>query len=359
VSGEKTEKPTEQRRKKARREGTIARTPDLGSWANVLVASVVVPMVVKNVMHEGEHTYRGAVALIANPDPDRASALLKSALLGGAMAVAPLAVGLFVVALAANAAQGGLRPATKMFKPDFSRLSPFKGLKRMVGGHAVWEGAKALLKTIVLGLVMYLSLRNLVPALLHATSMPVQTLLAMIGDAIVSVLRAAALAGLGLALADYAMARRRTNKQLRMTKQEVKDEHKRSEGDPHVKGQIRARQFEMARMRMMADVSKADVVLVNPTHVAVALRYEPSRGAPRVVAKGAGAIATKIREKATEHRIPMVQDVPLARALYQGCELGNEIPPEFYGAVARVLAFIMMLKSKGSAAGTHRSVVAA
>jgi flagellar biosynthetic protein FlhB len=354
VSGEKTEKPTEQRKKKARQEGTVARTPDLGSWSAVLVASVAVPMVAKNVMRHSEETYAKAVALVANPDPNQAAALFKSALTGGATAVAPLVVGLFVVAILAAAAQGGLRPATKLFKPDFKRLNPFTGLKRLLGPRAWWEGAKTLLKVLVLSLVMYLSLRDLVPALLAATSMPVQALLATIGDAVLGILRATALAGLVLAVGDYAMVRRRTNKQLRMSKQEVKEEHKRTEGDPHVKGQIRAKQFEMARMRMMADVAKADVVLLNPTHVAVALRYDPARGAPRVVAKGAGLVAAKIREKATEHRIPMVQDVPLARALYKGCDIGQEIPPEFYGAVARVLAFIMMLKSKGSAAGTHR-----
>jgi flagellar biosynthetic protein FlhB len=111
----------------------------------------------------------------------------------------------------------------------------------------------------------------------------------------------------------------------------------------------------MSRNRQMADVPTADVVMVNPTHVAVALRYDPAKGAPRVVAKGSGAIATKIRALATENRIPMVQDVPLARALHGGCEVGQEIPAEFYGAVARVLAFVMSLKARGSAAGVHRN----
>jgi flagellar biosynthetic protein FlhB len=155
--------------------------------------------------------------------------------------------------------------------------------------------------------------------------------------------------------ADYFVVRRRTNKQLRMTKEEVKQENKNTEGDPLVKAQIRSRQMAMARNRQMADVPTADVVLVNPTHVAVALRYEPTKGAPRVVAKGQGPVATKIRELAAEHRVPMVQDVPLARALHGGCEVGAEIPAEFYGAVAKVLAFVMSLKARGSAAGLHRS----
>jgi flagellar biosynthesis protein FlhB len=166
-------------------------------------------------------------------------------------------------------------------------------------------------------------------------------------------------AGIVMAAADYFVVRRRTNKQLRMTKQEVKQENKNTEGDPHVKGQIRARQMALARNRQMTDVPTADVVLVNPTHVAVALRYDPEKGAPRVVAKGQGAVAQKIRELATEHRIPMVQDVALARALEKSVEVGMEIPADFYGAVAKVLAFVMSLKSRGSAAGLHRNPNAA
>ncbi len=138
-----------------------------------------------------------------------------------------------------------------------------------------------------------------------------------------------------------------------MTKQEVKDEFKNAEGDPHIKGQRRARALAMARNRMLADIRHADVVVVNPTHVAVALRYEPKRGAPRVVAKGGDHLAAKIRELADKHRVPMVRDVALARTLYQSVEIGQEIPPELYKAVATVLAFIMTLRKRGSVMGTH------
>jgi flagellar biosynthesis protein FlhB len=162
-----------------------------------------------------------------------------------------------------------------------------------------------------------------------------------------------------MAAADYAVVKRRTNKKLRMSKQEIKDEFKLSEGDPHIRAAIRARQIQLSRNRMMAELATADVVVVNPTHVAVGLRYDPAKGAPRVVAKGAGAVAAKIREVATEKRIPMVSDVPLARALYKACELGQEIPPDLYQAVARVLAFVLTLKRRGSAAGLHRSTVLA
>jgi flagellar biosynthetic protein FlhB len=175
-----------------------------------------------------------------------------------------------------------------------------------------------------------------------------------VAKATIDVIRIACIAGLVVAVADYLYIQRRNNKQLKMSKQDIKDEHKQSEGDPQLKGAIRSRQIAMSRNRMMADVATADVVLVNPTHVAVALRYDQAKGAPRVVAKGAGTIAAKIRELADTNRVPMVEDVPLARTLYQACEVNQEIPPELYTAVATVLAFVMALKAKGSAAGRHK-----
>jgi flagellar biosynthetic protein FlhB len=233
------------------------------------------------------------------------------------------------------------------------------GLKKMLGTQSLWEGSKALIKTTVLGAVLYFSVKDLVPVLMTAGQLPLGALLSIVQDAVMTLIRYASAAGIVMAAADYFVVKKRSMKQIKMSKEDIKQEHKQSEGDPHVKGQIRQRQMAMARNRQMADVPKADVVLVNPTHVAVALRYDPAKGAPRVLAKGQGAIATKIRDLATEHRIPMVQDVPLARALHGSCEIGQEIPAEFYGAVAKVLAFVMSLKAKGSAAGVHRNPNAA
>jgi flagellar biosynthetic protein FlhB len=353
MSGEKTEKPTAQKKKKGRKEGQVARTPDLGAWAGMLAASMILPLTVGIASDRAQALLRRVPDVIKNPDPELAKAALGDGLLAVAFAVAPLALGMLAIGIAAAAGQGGLHFATKLMMPKFSRLNPLQGIKRIMGPHALWEAAKALVKTAVLGAVVYSSIKGLIPVLMMSGSMPLSVLLGMVGHAVVSLMRAASVAGLVMAGADYFVARRRTNKQLKMTKQEVKEEHKRSEGDPHVKGQIRSRQMAMSRNRMMSDLSNADVVVVNPTHVAVALRYDPAKGAPRVVAKGAGAIAAKIREKANENRIPMVQDVPLARALHKSCDIGAEVPAEFFGAVARVLAFVMGLKAKGSAAGMH------
>jgi flagellar biosynthetic protein FlhB len=357
MAGEKTEQPTEQRKRKARREGTRARTPDLGAWGGVLLASLLIPAMARETVSRTHALFARGTQSFTDPDPDKALELLKAGVRDMVVIAGPITVSLFVFVILAAAAQGGLRPATKLFKPDFKRLNPFTGLKKTFGGQALWEAVKSVFKVAVLGLVVYNTMRTLVPALLSATAVPLQTIIGMVASTVLQVIQIAAVTGLVLSAADYAVSKRRVNKQLKMSKEDVKDEQKKSEGDPHVKGQIRARQHAMARGRMMADVPTADVVVVNPTHVAVALRYEPARGAPRVVAKGVGLVAAKIRDVATEHRVPLVQDVALARALYASCEVGDEIPAELFGAVARVLAFIMLLRSKGSAAGLHTNVL--
>jgi flagellar biosynthesis protein FlhB len=355
VSGEKTEKPTAQRLKKARREGQIGRSQDVGAWSGMLVASVLLPMALGNAVGKARELISEVPRVIAHPEPATALGMMKTALAAAATSVAPLVLTIMLVGVAAAGAQGGIRVATKLFVPKFSRLNPLPGFKKMFGPQALWEAAKALVKTAVLGGVLYMTVKNLVPVLMTSGQLSLGALLATVKDSVLALIRSASVAGVVMAAVDYGVVKRRTMKSLKMSKEDVKQEHKNSEGDPHVKAQIRSRQMAMARNRQMADVPKADVVMVNPTHVAVALRYDPAKGAPRVLAKGSGAVATKIRELATEHRVPMVQDVPLARALHASCEIGQEIPPQFYAAVAKVLAFVMSLKAKGSAAGVHRN----
>jgi flagellar biosynthetic protein FlhB len=355
VSGEKTEQPTPQKLKKAKQEGQIGRSQDIGAWFGMLAASIVLPRTLSATMDHSQELMAKIPDVIADPDPQAAMDILKEGMWSAAWAVLPLALTMMAVGIAAAGAQGGIRVASKLFIPKFKRLNPLPGIKKMFGPQSLWEGTKALVKTGVLAGVLYLTMKDIVPLLLTAGRLQLGQLLAVINDATLSLIRAASVAGIVMAAADYFVVRRRTNKQLRMSKEEVKQEHKNAEGDPHVKGQIRARQMAMARNRQLADVPTADVVLVNPTHVAVALRYDPEKGAPRVIAKGQGAIAQKIRDLAGEHRIPMVQDVPLARALEKSVEVGMEIPADFFGAVAKVLAFVMSLKAKGSAAGVHRN----
>lgn len=354
MSGEKTEKPTSQKKKQARKEGQIARTPDLGAWVGMLVASVLLPMVIRSMMSRSADLLIKAIDITHNPDPHRCLALMHDVLFAIGLAVAPLAFGMLIAGVACASAQGGMNFATKLLQPKFSRLNPLSGLKKVIGPHALWEAVKTIVKSSVLGAVLYWSVKDLIPTLMGGGQLPTEVIIKHVVDTALRLIRAAAAAGLVMAAADYAVSKRRTDKQMRMSKQDIKEEHKRSEGDPHIKGQIRGRQMAMARNRMMSDVPKADVIVVNPTHVAVALRYDPLKGAPRVVAKGSGTIAQKIREVGATNRVPLIQDVGLAQTLYKACQIGQEIPPDLYAAVATVLAFVMSLKAKGSAAGTHR-----
>lgn len=358
--GEKTEKATPKRRKDARRKGQIGNTPEVGAWLGLLAASFVVPHVVRSLMSTATLCVVQIGVVIRNPDAGVASSAARQAFTSAFKDALPLALVVALIAVLAVAGQGGLYFSPSLLKPKFSRLNPLSGFKRMFGRHGLWTLTKSLLKTAALAAVVYLSIRRLIPTVMGSGSLSVAQLLDIAAGTVLGVLRYAAVAGLVMAFADFAVVRRRNDKQLKMSKQELKEEFKSSEGDPHVRGQRRARALAMSRNRMMADIPTADVVVVNPTHVAVALRYDPARGAPRVVAKGADHLAARIRRVAEEHRVPMVSDVPLARTLYSSCELGQEIPADLYRAVATVLAFIMALKKRGSVAGTHtvRTLVA-
>jgi flagellar biosynthetic protein FlhB len=266
----------------------------------------------------------------------------------------PTALAMMVVGTAAAAAQGGVSFATKSMKPTLKKLNPFPGIKRMFGTQGIWEAAKALIKTAALGTVVIITSDRAQALVASAGSLPLSTVAATFTDSAILMFRVVAVTGLIIAIADYVVVRVKTMKKLKMSQYEIKQEHKQSEGDPHMKAHRRATQMSMSRNRMMSDAADADVLLVNPTHVAVALKYEAAKGAPRVVAKGAGEVATRLRAIAAENRVPMVQDIPLARALHASCELGQEVPPQLFTAVARVLAFVMHLGARGVKGGFHR-----
>jgi flagellar biosynthetic protein FlhB len=353
-SGERTEKASARRIRKARSDGAISHSREVGSWASLLISTFVIPGVLKSLMATSESTMTGIAGIIRDPGTAPAMALARSGILRGAQSVMPLAVLIMVTSVASSAMQGGVHVAPKLWMPKFSRLNPIQGIKRSFGPHGLWELAKSMGKIGVIGAVAYSVLRGLIPTLASSGSMPLQVILIATTTAALQLLRFASAAGILLSATDVIVVRRRNNKQLKMTKQEVKEEHKSNEGDPRLKGAIRSKALEMSRNRMMADIPQADVVVVNPTHVAVALKYEPAKGAPRVVAKGADHVATRIRELAIEARVPMVADIALARTIYATCDIGQEIPPQLYQGVATVLAFVMRLKRRGSAAGLHR-----
>jgi flagellar biosynthetic protein FlhB len=350
---EKTEKPTPKKVKENRKEGKVPRTQELGAWGSLLVVALLLGWVVGHGFDALRELLLRALALIDDPDPAKVLAMLREGTVTGLLISLALGAGVMLVSVLAGASQGGIHLATKSLKPKWSKLNPIQGAKRIFGMQALWEGAKTLLKSAVVLFLVWRAVQSLLPLL--GGLVPFDVALEIAAGTATGLLRDVAVAGLLAAAADYGFQRRKMGKQTRMTKKEIRDEHKMTEGDPLVKSAIRSRQLAAARNRMMADVPQADVVLVNPVHVAVALRYESSRGTPRVVAKGAGAVAARIRAVADESRVPMVEDIPLARALHASCEVGQEIPPELYHAVAQVLAFVLSRKAKGVAAGRHRS----
>lgn len=352
--GERTEKATPKKRKKARSDGSVGNTPELGAWLGMLVATFVIPHVAGALMDLGTTAVVQIGTVIRHPTTAAAVTIGKQAFRSAASAVLPMAVLIGAIGVMSVASQGGIWLAPKLLKPTFKRLNPLSGLKRMFGAHAAWNLAKSLLKSVALGVVVWMSVRSLVPTVMGSGSLPLSSLVTIAVSSTLGMLRYAAAAGVVMALADYAVVKRRNDKSLKMSKHEIKEEMKSSEGDPRLKGQVRSRQMAMRRNRMMADVPTADVVVVNPTHVAVALKYDPAKGAPRVVAKGSGEVAAKLRERAAAARVPMVQDIPLARALHASCELGQEVPAQLFTAVARVLAFVMHLGARGVRGGFHR-----
>jgi flagellar biosynthetic protein FlhB len=357
--GEKTEDPTPQRLKKARKEGQIPRTQELGTWAGAAVASFLLPILVGDAFDEVGRMFVQVGVVVEQPEVEAVTALLGQALATFVTVALPMAVALMVVGVAASAAQGGVTVTGKPMKPTLNKLNPFPGMKRMFGGHGLWEATKAVIKTAALGTVVVVTSDRAQQLVSSAGALPLSAVTTTFTDSAVLMFRVVAVTGLAIAIADYVVVRRQTMKKLKMSKYEIQQEHKNSEGDPHVKAQRRATQMAMSRNRMMAEVADADVLLVNPTHVAVALKYEADRGAPRVVAKGADEVAAKLRERAAEARVPMVQDVPLARALHASCEIGQEVPAQLFTAVARVLAFVMQLSSRGVRGGFHRPGFAA
>ncbi len=348
---DKTEDPTPKKKREARKEGRVPKSPELTTWAAVLVVSYVLPLALRNAGTGVTGLFDQMGEVIAQPSSNAAMGMFAPAGRARVGGVFPLALTMLVLGVVGNIAQSGLVLSTKRAKPSFEKLNPLKGLKRLFSVESAWNTAKVLWKTVILASAASIPLRAAIERLSSAEQPPLATLIASVGGDAIAMIRMVAYAGLLLGAADYAVARRRISKGLKMTKQEVKDEHRQSDGDPHVKGQIRARQREMSRNRMLAAVADASVVIVNPTHVAVALKYEPNGGAPRLVAKGKGEIASRIRAQAEQHRVPMVRDIPLARALHDTCPLDHPVPAELYAAVAKVLAFVLTVGQRAAAMG--------
>ncbi len=349
---QKTEKPTAKRKREAREKGQVAKTPDLVTWVSVLTTTVLLQASVQQGIRTLPRLLAKMATIIAAPSQERAMSFAGEALIVGALVAAPIVLGLLLVSIVVNLGQVGLKPAWKKLKPDFKHLSLMKGLKRIVSPQAWWELTKALVKVVLLGLIAFPTVSHLMVTLARP-GVTTTTVVTLTTGTAMTLMRNIAGIGLVIAAVDYIVAKRRINKDLMMTKQEIQDEYKQQEGDPKVRQAIRSRQQAVGRNRMLRMVGQADVVVVNPTHFAVALRYDAVKGAPEVLAKGADHLALRIRLEATKAGVPIVHEPTTARALYKVCEVGQLIPIEMYEAVAHLLAFIFSLRALGRAEGYH------
>ena len=346
---DKTEKPTPRRKQKARSEGSVAQSKEINSGVLLLASTVGILL-----FGAGMATGLGDVARLLLRSAGQISLTPDSIPLylwkGGIFLLAVLLpfYGVIMIAgILANLVQVGFLITLKPLKPRLSRLSPMTGLKRLASPRALVDFAKSVLKLIVVGLVVYLAIRAEFQRILELSNLPLTSLLGEIGRLSSLIFLKAAIAVLFIAAFDYAYAKHEHIKSIKMSKQEVRDEVRQSEGDPQIKSKIRGIQFKAALRRMMKKVPQADVVITNPVHVAVALKYDNKKHqAPVVVAKGARRLAERIKEVAREHDIPIVENPPLAQALYKTVEIGREIPIELYRTVAEILAYVYRLKRK-------------
>ena len=349
---EKTEPATPRKRRKAREEGQAAKSVDLVASASVLVGIIVLFFLGSFIFRTLIEFFIFTLSHLSDEVNLSGQWILRA---GAKSAIIFLKTWLPIGCLSALAvlgvsfAQVGFFVTSKPLVPKWDRLNPASGLKKVLSLRSLVELIKGLLKAAALSWVLYVGLKGSTEKLLLIIQMPLlnglQALLKMVFDLSLKL----ALSLFAIALFDYVYQRWEFEKSIRMSRQEIKEEFKQLEGDPQLKSKIRQRQRELARRRMMSEVKKADVVITNPTRVAVALQYDSNlTDAPVVIAKGLGVIAGKIREEAKKHNVPIVERPPLAWALFNNVDIGEKIPEELYKAVAEILVFVYKLKQKRS-----------
>jgi flagellar biosynthesis protein FlhB len=353
AGSDRTEKATPKKRADARKKGQVAKSADLNGavvlLASLLALSAFGPALLQRV---GDATRR-ILHLVSTPSVvgrEGIGTVLSDAGTATLLAVAPIAVVCLVAGVLASVVQVGLKPAAQAIKPDPKKLNPMSGAKQIFGPHALFELVKNVAKVSVVGAIAAFAVLPKLEELAALVGMPPAVLLPELAATVLSIAQRAAFGYLLIALADYGYQRWRHEKSLKMEKQEVKDEYKQQELPAEVKGAQRRRAMEMARARMMDAVPTADVVVTNPTHFSVALRYASDALAPVVVAKGQDHVALRIRELAREHGVMVVPDPPLARTLHASVDVGKMIPEDLYQAVAELLAYVYRVNSKVVAA---------
>jgi len=353
MANDKTERATPKRREEARKRGQVAKSMDLNGAVVLLASLLAISLLAPHTVGAAEDALRSGMANAAHPQEMMSAAglgqLFTSTLKDLVIGIAPIAGVCLLAGVVANVAQTGIKPATQALRPDPKRLNPLTGFRNVFGSRIFFETGKSLAKVGVVGVIVALAL---IPRLteLSATvgSSPI-ALAAMLSKMVFAIAQRAALAYLVIAAIDFGYQRWRHEKSLRMSKDELREEFKQHSLPAEVKGALRRRQLQAARARMMAAVPQADVVVVNPTHFAVALKYDGTRPAPECVAKGQDLIALQIRRLAEEHGVPVIEDRPLARSLHAAMEIGQIVPEELYQAVAQVLAYVYRVARRRSA----------
>jgi flagellar biosynthesis protein FlhB len=354
MANDKTEKATPKRREEARKKGQVAKSPDLNGavvlLASLLALSAFGPKMVAHI----EESMRIVIALVATPDVvsrEGVGQILAVVFGGAALAAGPVIATCAFAGVAINVVQTGIRPTPGAIKPDFKKLNPMAGLKNLLGMRMVFETGKNLAKVGLVGAIAALAVFPRLHELAALVGMPPTEMLPMLASNVLHIAQRAGIAYLLIGFVDFAWQRYRHEKSMKMNKQEVKDEFKGQMLPQEIRMAQKRRARELANARMMDAVPGADVVVTNPTHYAVALRYDASAPAPIVVAKGTDHVAAKIRAAATEHGVSIVPDPPLARALHASVEIGQMIPEELFHAVAQLLAYVYRVARRATLTG--------
>ncbi|TQS75544.1 flagellar biosynthesis protein FlhB [Ornithinibacillus gellani] len=348
-AGEKTEKATPKKREDERKKGKVAKSQDVNT-AILLLACFMVLMVFAPFMKDGMvslyyHTFTERI----NWEVTEHSVhqIFSGAAMDAAKIIAPIALIAIVAGLASNLMQIGFLFTSEPLKFDLKKIDPIQGAKRIFSIRALVELLKSLLKIVCIGVVTFAVIWIYKDDMMMMAFKSVDSSLAFFGKTMLIMGIAATIALLFLAVFDYAYQRFDYEKNMRMSKQDIRDEHKNIEGDPLIKSKIKEKQRQMAMRRMMSEVPTADVIITNPTHYAIAVKYDEAiSSAPYVVAKGVDLTAQKIKEVAKAHQIMTVENRPLARSLYAQVEIGEAIPEQFYQAIAEILAYVYRLERK-------------
>lgn len=347
--GEKTEEPTSKKLEDARKEGQVAKSQEFAQSLTLLVLFLLLRIWTSTLTRQLGDLFDGFYGRIPYfvklpsyyDHHNEYTKLINIGLLRTLIIILPFLLAGFAVCFVADLVQVKWKPTSKPLKPKFNKLNPISGIKRIFSVTKLVELLKSILKLVVIGVVIYNEIKDQWPLLYMLYDIPMMQGIVMAGQLLVDIGFKIAIVFIVVAFADFGFQKWKFHQDMKMTKQEVKEEYKSTEGDPAIKGKIRQRMQEASRRRMMQSLPKADVVITNPSHYAVALRYDKEQAeAPYVVAKGADYVAQKIKEAAKEHKIEIVENKPLARSLYANVEIGEEIPEELYVAVAEVLALV-------------------